>query len=813
MRNLFIIIVILLAPPFCYSHTFYLHGVLTDSLSKEALPFGNVFVRNAKDSIISGVLTDEKGNFTLKKIPIQPGLYLQVRYFGYNEKKVEIPSSGRIAVEMGTIALSQDMFKLKEATVVGTTHYMVQKFDRQVYNMSDNRIASARSVLDLLRTLPGVVVDERGNIRYKGAPATIYVDDQPVSFMYSNIEMIPVSLVKKIELIDASMYNGASGQGGIINFKLKPATTDGLSGIASIDASTINLSRADQFKGFINLNYKIGKLTFFDNYSETDQRQYQNQTATGFLNYDTLYQTNSASHNTSTLRQFFDFAGVQIQPGEQTQWIIGGGLSGTYIQSHIWNTSYQTYASSNSPFDAYISAGSSLVKLHGMNLGSWYMHNFSENKKLRGGFNFEHYSSPGNDDGINYTYQYLNALPTDSISDLIQKRREIRDELNLYLIYINVINSHIQWNVGINSYTRFRQIDDDEVYDNGMPDWPLSRYTNGRPQTHTLFWKLGTSIKRWKLSGGLNLQYDKISADYIRYQITNADTVMHFDRTYLHLLPSVTISFMIDSLQNIKLTYTRSITSPNYSYFDLCNFINRSNPRNWSQGNPDLKAISLHNIYLGYTYSKEKFNFSTETFFSLTNNDLFYVNYPYSSTIWLTIPENIARNSSLGVDFDSWVMLNETIDFAVSSSLSHTYINASSLSSQLQALGLSDNNLKKKDFGFNVKFNTNVRLNPSLSGMLYVNYFSREITFEGYSYGYINSSASLTKRCFNDKLLLTVGVNNLFDNFLNHGSYMDYAGVTQTTLQGSSDFKRNYFISLQYKFKQGDRGTKDYKTN
>ena len=57
--------------------------------------------------------------------------------------------------------------------------------------------------------------------------------------------------------------------------------------------------------------------------------------------------------------------------------------------------------------------------------------------------------------------------------------------------------------------------------------------------------------------------------------------------------------------------------------------------------------------------------------------------------------------------------------------------------------------------------------------------------------------------------MLTLGVNNIFDDLLKHGNYYNYSGFVQNTIQYSSSYKPTYFITLQYKFRQGDRGTKN----
>jgi len=791
-----------------YAQTLDIQGTLSDSINKTSLPYGYVLVKNAKDSLLTGVLSDEKGFFVIKRISKQQIAYLQVNYVGYKTKKIDLSRNNSAKIELGTLELIPEMYKLKETTIVGTTKYMERKFDRQVYNMGDNRISSSRTVLDLLRTLPGVVIDEEGNIRYKGTQATIYVDDQPSLFLYPNVEMIPVAMVKKVELIDVAMYNGGTGTGGIINFKMKTVTDDGLSGMFSSDANTVVFNRFDLYKGFVNLNYKVKNLVFFNNFSENNQHQYIDRDSEGLLNYDNLYKTKDNLHQITNRNGFFNYTGIKIAIKEKTRIIIGEGFYGDYRKQFSGTTSQQNLLNSNSSFDSYSTAGKYNTNSKGISFGIWVTHNFLKGKVIRGGLNFEHSIAPGNFE-TNYSYKYIDSAPIDSISQITYDKREKRNNLIFNIIYINPINASIQWNAGINSINRLQQLNDNKAYMNNIVNLPLTTYTEGKTQNHEFFWKIGSTFNKWKLNGGVSLQYNKIDANFTRFLMSNKDTLLFVHKIFFNFLPSVTISFALDSMQELKLTYARTVNAPDYFY--LCNFMDKSNPRYWRVGNSSLDPISLHNLYLGYTYSKEKWNLSVETFFSLTNNDIYTVSYPSSSTIWLNIPDNLARKSSIGIDFASWIMLNKAIDFSLSSNLLHTFLDASSLNKRFQELGLNNIDLKKKDFGFSIKCSTNLRFNTTTSGMLYINYFSREITFEGYNFGSISSSISLTKKLFNNKFLLSFGIHNLFDDLIKHGSYSNYAGVTETVIQKSSNYRRNYFISLLYKFKQGDRGTKDYK--
>ena len=240
----------------------------------------------------------------------------------------------------------------------------------------------------------------------------------------------------------------------------------------------------------------------------------------------------------------------------------------------------------------------------------------------------------------------------------------------------------------------------------------------------------------------------------------------------------------------------------------MCNFIDRSDPNNWSVGNPKLKTLAYNNFYLGYTFNKSAWNFNTDVFYSTTNNAISNLTFPVND-IYLTIPENISHSNSIGIDLSSWVSIKEKCDINLSSSIYHTFINASGLTIDTLGTNLPDATLKKKDYGFNVKLSTDIKLNKKTSANFYVNYFSREVIFQGYNFDYINSSISISRKFFKSSLLVTLGANNIFDNLMKHGSHYDYGGIIKTTNNYETKNIPAYFITLQYKFRQGDRGTKN----
>jgi len=783
-----------------------INGSLYDSLSKLNLAYGNIIVKNYKDSIITSALTNEQGEFKIKNLTFKNGMYLQTNYLGYIDKRIDFDLNNNSKINIGRIYVSQSVTHIKEATVVGKTKYMEQKFDRKVFNISETKTTSAKDIFDLLITLPGVTVDQDQNIKYKGAPATIYVDDQPAEYVYPKTEMIPVASVLKIELIDASLHSGA-GKGGIINIKMKAITSDGLSGIAKTNNSTIEFKKLYNSNNYINANYKIKKIIFFDNFNYRHFNSYNSNETEGLLNYNSssyLLHNNFSDKNSEDV--LWNYVGLRFLPNPKTRFHISGGFykdNGTFPSENYFQ---QNDNSTNSIYGMYNVVNTNNYDDLNKRINGSFYHSFdSIGREVSAYGGFSRYNH--NDILLNtFNYQYIASTSIDSTYNY--KIDGSLMQTNIYggVYYNHPINAKTRWNCGWSGWFVFNEHLDNIYSQNEIVYLPLTSYTNGANQSQKAYWRIGTTVKKWKFDAGTSAQYDQSVANFTRYTLDSKDTLLNVNEYSFKLLPSATIIFSLDSLQEIKFTYSKSIQSLSNNHVQnpwnnqLCDFIDKTNPYNWSVGNSKLVPTEYHNLYLGYSFNKETWNINTDVFYSITNNDISNLSIPVNDVITLTMPQNIAHNRSIGVELESWVSLKKKYDLNFSSSINHTNISA---------LDLNGADLKKKDFGYNFKFSTNIPFGDKTSGTFYVNYFSREITFEGYQYDYINSSFSLTHKFFEKKLLLTLGVNNLFDNLVKHGSYYNYGGISQNTIKNSSSYKPKYFITLQYKFRQGDRGTKD----
>ena len=144
--------------------------------------------------------------------------------------------------------------------VVGTRSDQVQKIDRRTYRVKDNAHAAQSDTLQLLRGLPAIIVTPDDQLLMLGnSNVTVLVDDRPIQGDVTQyLRTLHGSDVERIEIItNPSAQYAASGSGGIINIVLRRKRADGITGSASLLASSQR-----RIEGGATLKLKRGKWGF-----------------------------------------------------------------------------------------------------------------------------------------------------------------------------------------------------------------------------------------------------------------------------------------------------------------------------------------------------------------------------------------------------------------------------------------------------------------------------------------------------------------------------------------------------------------------
>ncbi len=140
-------------------------GTVVDAADNQKLALASVVLLNAQDSVlIAHARADENGKFSIVK-PEAGSFLLLITYPKYGEyNRVVLPSDPS---DLGTIGLSSVAHILEEVLVTGKIP-IVMKGDTTEYDASSFVVEKNAKVEDLLKVLPGITVDEKGNITAQG---------------------------------------------------------------------------------------------------------------------------------------------------------------------------------------------------------------------------------------------------------------------------------------------------------------------------------------------------------------------------------------------------------------------------------------------------------------------------------------------------------------------------------------------------------------------------------------------------------------------------------------------------------------------
>ncbi|GAB3808752.1 TonB-dependent receptor [Spirosoma humi] len=173
MKNFFLLALLCLLSTALYAQNppgltrFTLQGRAVDT-SSVPLPSSTVMLLSAKDSsLVNFTRTGDNGSFSFKNIKV--GTYvLKVSYVGLIPYNAVIKPATEAVVDLGPLKLKPITRELMEVVVRTAKAPLTIKGDTIEYNASSFKVPPGSTVEDLLRKLPGVQIDQDGNIRAQG---------------------------------------------------------------------------------------------------------------------------------------------------------------------------------------------------------------------------------------------------------------------------------------------------------------------------------------------------------------------------------------------------------------------------------------------------------------------------------------------------------------------------------------------------------------------------------------------------------------------------------------------------------------------
>lgn len=263
----------------CYTvnaQTGSITGKVTDSISKKILPLATVTVFKAKDTtIITYRLSGPDGEFKIPSLPLDIPLRVMVTYSGFEAfRKDFILSANKSSIRFDSVFLLTTSKQLDEVIVVAERPPVMIKKDTIEFNASAFKTLPNALVEDLLKKLPGVMVDADGNITVNGKTVNrILVDGK--TFFGDDPKMatrnLPANIIDKVQVTDDKEEllkngdNNTNNIGKVVNITLKKGVKKGWFGKMYAGAGTEERFEAGAIANVFRDTLQVSALAYTNN--------------------------------------------------------------------------------------------------------------------------------------------------------------------------------------------------------------------------------------------------------------------------------------------------------------------------------------------------------------------------------------------------------------------------------------------------------------------------------------------------------------------------------------------------------------------
>ncbi|WP_346319505.1 outer membrane beta-barrel family protein [Chitinophaga sp. YIM B06452] len=471
--------------------------------------------------------------------------------------------------------------QLKEVNVTSSAPPITMQGGTMVVNVSKSATAAGSNAWEIVSKSPGVTADNNNTLQLNGRNVSVYIDGRPSRLSGDDLKNLlnstPGSNIEKLELMSNPSAKYDAQDGAIINIKMLKSKDMGTNGSVTVGGGFGRYPRSNT--GF-TLNHRTKKATLYGGYDYIYAKQFVHTTAERFFpgNYtleDSDY--NREERNSHNLK-----AGADFDLSKSTT--AGFLVKSMFNNRHRANDNQTTLP--DSIFRQTATGRQTLVN-PSVNV---YFKTGSEKHKNELSINADYFnhSKDWNDD-FNGHYFTVKEVPS---GDPTYIRNNTESRINLYSLSADYTQQLKFAKLEAGLKTTFTETDNDTRWENQFN----GQWENDGGKTNHFIYKenvnaayagLTKTIKKYTIQAMLRAEHTHATGNSLTMD-------QKFERDYVQLFPSASVSYMKSARDQFSFSYRRSITRFG---FDIVNpFVTYQNAYSYRQGNPNIKPVLSQTI-------------------------------------------------------------------------------------------------------------------------------------------------------------------------------------------------------------------------
>ncbi|HEY1040821.1 MAG TPA: outer membrane beta-barrel protein, partial [Bacteroidia bacterium] len=469
--------------------------------------------------------------------------------------------------------------------------------------VEDDILAKGNTVLELLKRVPGVIIDAQNNITINGiGGARFLIDDRlqqmPAPQVLDMLQGMSADVVSKIELIKnpPARYD-AAGTGGLINIVTKKAKVKGYNGNIGLGASMGKRFRTGPSGAF---NYKANKLSIFSNFSFGYWDGINvNQLKRELISNGVTESINSKGQTESFQRVFNGSGGIEYDLTDKS--VIGFYINGNTNNDH-YDSKTETIISNSNEFNygKLVFTTKDKYKAIAPNYNLSFLQKIdSTGGQIKFNAGYNNYLEKQDKENRNRFYdgtdtEIAPASTYNTFNDRDFKVYTQKVDLNKTFKNKFSIESGLKSSFTDNYSSTELQFSNQST---GLFAGDTTLYNVYRYKERILaaYTTLARSWDKFGFSIGLRAEETDIHAKDLK-------TGYKFARNYFNVFPSASVDFTLNKKNTITTAYSYRIDRPWYGMMNPVRTFNEQ--LNYSVGNPELRPMYTHAINIDHNYNQ-----------------------------------------------------------------------------------------------------------------------------------------------------------------------------------------------------------------